>query len=73
MDKWKIMHDYRRAARAELVEHLLCPLCTVILIPAIDDEVEPYLKCFACQTAYRLEDAFFEEMVRVLEEAERLR
>lgn len=67
MNKWSIIHEYRRAGEAGLADRLLCPFDETELVTGIDNDDEPMLRCTPCKTDYHLEDAIFEKMETVLE------
>lgn len=48
--KWEIMHDYRRAVRRGLAEPYLCYTDHSELVPVVDIDDNPALKCLVCRS-----------------------
>lgn len=52
--KWEIMHDYRRAVRRGLAQPNLCTVDEVELVPVVDKDGNPALKCLVCKCVSHL-------------------
>ena len=52
MDNWAKMHAHRRAVARGKALPILCPDCTVEMVPVADRNDEPALKCLACGVVY---------------------
>lgn len=50
MNKWSIIHDYRRLVRSNLADDLRCPDDNAIYIVKIDQDDSPVLHCFLCSS-----------------------
>lgn len=50
MNKWSIIHDYRRLTISNLAEDLRCPDDNAIYVVKIDQHDEPVLHCFLCSS-----------------------
>lgn len=52
MDRWGIVHNYRRCVEAGHAAALSCPECENILNPSPDSDGEPIFKCYYCSITY---------------------
>lgn len=50
MDKWLLIHDYRRLVSANLADDLRCPDDAAVYAVKIDKDSEPVLHCFLCSS-----------------------
>lgn len=48
MDKWSLIHGYRRLVRLELAEDIRCPEDNSIYAVKIDSNDAPVLHCYTC-------------------------
>lgn len=53
-EKWDVIHDYRRAVRRGLASPLTCPEDGVELVPVIDPNDGPALRCTTCLAVYSI-------------------
>lgn len=54
MDKWAIVHDWRRRVARGLAEPRRCPEDRSELVPSIGLDDEPVLRCMVCRSVLHL-------------------
>jgi hypothetical protein len=62
LDKWALLHKYRRAVALELVPEIRCPDDNDPLVPILDEDGDPSLRCIYCRTVFRPGTAVFVQM-----------
>lgn len=50
MDKWALIHNYRRAVANDEALPILCPDCNYELAVQVGTDGEPALRCFSCRS-----------------------
>lgn len=50
MDKWSIIHGYRRLVRDNVAYELSCPEDNAVYAVKMDKDGEPVLHCFTCSS-----------------------
>lgn len=71
VDKWDLIHAYRRAADEGLVKHLSCPDDDEKLVSRIGPDDEPVLWCWKCNTVTTPGLHVYDEIRRVLDNLEK--
>lgn len=66
MDKWAIIHDYRRAVASGKVSPIRCPDCNDELYTVVGTDTEPALKCFYCRSVFTPGLDLWEEIKRAI-------
>jgi uncharacterized protein with PIN domain len=51
-DKWPAMHAYRKAVQHGDALPIRCPDCQGELVPVVDTDTLPALKCLACRAVF---------------------
>lgn len=69
MDKWGLVHSYRRMVEAGILEPLLCPDHDepIQLMITIGPHDEPQWICFECMGRYRPGTDFYDQIKEVAE------
>lgn len=68
-DKWRLVHSYRRAVANGHALPILCPNDEAELIPVLEENGDPGMRCLGCRTTYNFGLYVYEQMVQALREA----
>ncbi len=68
MNKWELIHNYRRMVAQGNAEPINCPDDNGELLPVVSDDGEPALRCLSCRTVISPGLRIYEQMQRVVEQ-----
>jgi len=66
-EKWRLIHAYRTASLNGDVEPICCPDDNIEMYPVVK-RGKPALKCFECQTVFKIGLDTFEQIRKALDE-----
>jgi hypothetical protein len=70
MDKWEIIHGYRRLAEAGKAQPWECPEDQWPMVSMGDDDDEPYLWCYTCNGRVVPSLVMYQRMKATIDEAQ---
>lgn len=68
MNKWAIMHEYRRAVANGKASAIKCPDCNSELVPIYGRDEDPSLKCLSCRTVFEPGVYVWDQIIKALRE-----
>lgn len=68
MDKWQIVHNFRRCVEEGHAAPLLCPEDENILHASPDKDGEPVFKCYYCGTVYNPGLKIWDQITAIVKE-----
>lgn len=68
MDKWAVMHSYRRHAANGEVPAILCPDDDQECVPMMGEDGEPVLRCIDCDSRFAIGSFVYDQMIQNLKE-----
>lgn len=70
MNKWELIHSYRRAWNDNKVGWIQCPDCEIPLRVVVDKDDDPALRCDGCKARYRPGTEVWSNIKKNLDEIE---
>lgn len=65
-EKWPLVHTYRRAVAQGKALPIRCPDCETEMVPVVDADQEPALKCFTCRSVFNIGLYVYDQMLNAL-------
>jgi len=67
VDKWPLIHEYRRMVSSGEAREIRCPDCGFELVPVVASDGDPALRCFSCMTVFNIGSGVYDQIKKVVE------